>query len=347
MADLTFPAHITIRRAPDVDGLPVLTAQTTVSDGFVNLDLPPGPPGEPGRRGRPRTTFRKMGEIANAAARPTGLGPEDRGSWWHRLDDNGMDVWTGTEWRHSPDAVGTRGPVAAPTSITVTETVRREDLTVPAVEFSGTGAEQKLKVTVPAGLRGPKGPPGASGQITESPDYDKVRTPGVGSVFAYDRSSRKFRSSAAPLGLGPWSWYQEDFAALRLEDTGRVEAATLTIPPLPFRWRPVVYGHMFSRADPNTAGLAAEATVRVHHSQGEIVATSIAATGDWLYMPVTPCYRDGTTTKALSPTSDFAAVPAGQPANLVVAVEKVGSGGIKIGFRPDRASLVVFAEPIE
>ncbi|GAA5102636.1 hypothetical protein [Nocardia iowensis] len=346
MADITFPAHITIRRVPDVDGLPVLAAQTTISDGSAKLALPPGPPGEPGRRGRPRTTFRKMGTIPNAAARPTGLGPEDRGSWWHRLDDNGMDVWTGTEWRHSPDAVGPQGPVAAPTTITVTETKHQENLTVAAVEFTGAGAEQKVKVTAPAGLRGPKGPPGASGPIIESPDYDKVRAPGVGSVFAYDRSSRKFRSSAAPLGLGPWSWYQEDFAPERQEATGRVEGGTFTIPPLPFRWRPVVYGHIYNRADPNPEH-SAETTVRLHHSQGEIVATCIASSGDWLYLPVVPCYRDGTTSKVLSPTSDFATVPAGQPANLLVAVEKVGAGSGKIGFSPTRASIVVFAEPIE
>ncbi|WP_069163020.1 hypothetical protein [Nocardia altamirensis] len=346
MADITFPAHITVRRAPDVDGLPVLTAQTTVSAEVAGLELPPGPLGETGQRGRPRTTFRKRGEIANAAARPTGLGPEDRGSWWHRLDDNGMDVWTGTEWRHSPDAVGPRGPVATPTTITVTETKHREDLIVPAVEFAGTGAEQKVKVTVPAGLRGPKGPPGASGQITESGDYDKARTPGTGGVFAYDRSSRKFRPVAPPLGLGPWSWFQEDFIAERNENVGRIDAATFTIPPLPFRWRPVVYGHMFTRAD-GGADTAAEGTVRLHHSQGEIVSTSIAASGGWLYMPLTPCYRDGATSKVLSPTSDFATVAAGQPANLVVGVEKVGSAGVKIGFHPGGASIVVFAEPIE
>ncbi|KAA8890270.1 hypothetical protein F3087_02885 [Nocardia colli] len=344
MADISFPAHITITRAPDVDGLPILTAQATVSDGFAMLDLPPGPRGAPGGRGRPRTTFRKMGEIADAAARPTGLGPDDRGCWWHRIDDNGMDVWTGTEWRHSPDAVGPRGAVAEPTTITVTDTVSLENLTEPAVEFAGPGANQKLKVTVPSGLRGPKGPPGASGQITESPDYDKVRAPGAGSILAYDRSTRKFRSVATPLGLGPWSWFQEDFAAERQEDTGRIEGATFAIPPLPFRWRPIVYGHIYTRAD---AGTSAEATVRLHHSQGEIVATSIAASGDWMYLPVTPCYRDGTTSKVLSPTSDFATVPAGQPANLVVAAEKVGSAGGKIGLSPDRASIVVFAEPIE
>ncbi|MFI9506951.1 hypothetical protein [Nocardia sp. NPDC052566] len=347
MADISFPAHVTIRRELDVDGLPVLSAQTTVSSDVAKTDLPPGPLGEPGRRGRPRSTFRKMGQIANAAARPTGLGAEDRGKWWHRLDDNGMDVWTGTEWRHSPDAVGPQGPVAKPTTITVTETKSNENLTIPAVEFSGAGTDQKLKVTVPAGLPGPKGPAGASGKVTESPDYDKTRDPGNGSVFAYDRSSRKFRAVAAPLGAGPWSWFQEDFAAQRLEDTGRVEAGTYTIPALPFRWRPVVYGHCFNIALENNASVAAEVTVRLHHSQGEIVATSIAAAGGWLYMPITPCYRDGSTSKVLSPTSDFAVVPAGQPANLVVATERVGGGGVKIGFSPERASLVVFAEPIE
>ncbi|MEV0294536.1 hypothetical protein [Nocardia sp. NPDC050710] len=347
MADISFPAHITVRRQADVDGLPILTAQTAVSPEVAALPLPPGPHGEPGRRGRPRTTFRKMGQIANAAARPTGLGAEDRGKWWHRLDSNGMDVWTGTAWQHSPDAVGPQGPIATPNTITVAKAEHKESLTEPAVEFDGTGAAQLLKVTVPAGPRGPKGPAGASGRITTSPDFDTATAPNRGDVFAYDRASRKFRSSPAPLGSGPWSWYQEDFpTAEQVVATSRIDAGTFTIPAQPFVWRPVVYGHCYAFSV-NNGAQSVELTVRLNHSQGEIVATAAAHSGGWIYVPMFPCYRDGTTTKVLSPTSDFATVPAGQPASLVVGAERVGSGTASIGWKPVRASIVVFAEPIE
>ncbi|MBF6296292.1 hypothetical protein IU459_01890 [Nocardia amamiensis] len=346
MADITFPAHITMLRETDVDGLPMLNAQVSLTDDVAALPLPPGPAGEPGPRGRPRSTFRKMGAIADAAARPSGLGPEDRGKWWHRLDDNGMDVWTGAEWRHSPAAVGPRGPIAAANSITVTSTVHQENLTVPAIEFTGQGAEQQLEVTVPAGEPGPKGPPGASGAITASPDYDSTTVPGRGSVFAYHRAGRKFRAAPTPLGTGPWSWYQEDFAAEQVAATSRIEAGTFTIPAQPFDWRPVVYGHGYSYSV-NNGSQGAELLVRLHHAQGPIVGTGAAASGGWMYLPILPCFRDGSTTKAMSPTSDFAIVPAGQPANLVVSAERTGNGSGDIGFSNTRASLVVFARPIE
>ncbi|MEU2256166.1 hypothetical protein ABZ540_23640 [Nocardia xishanensis] len=345
MADISFPARITVRRETDVDGLPILTAQTSLTDDVAALPLPLGPQGEPGPRGRPRSTFRKMGEIADAAARPAGLGAEDRGKWWHRLDDNGMDVWTGAGWRHSPDSVGPRGPVAVANAITVAPAEHNENLTVPAVEFTGEGAEQRLDVTVPAGERGPKGPPGVSGTITESPDYDSTSVPGRGAVFAYHRASRKFRPLPAPLGTGPWSWYQEDFVSEQVAATSRIEAGTFTVPAQPFDWRPVVYGHGYSYS-PNTGTQGAEIVVRLHHAQGQIVGTGAAGSGGWMYMPILPCYRDGSTTKAMAPTSDFAIVPAGQPANFVVAVERTGNGTSNIGYKNTRASLVVFARPI-
>ncbi|QLY30831.1 hypothetical protein [Nocardia huaxiensis] len=346
MADTSFPARLTARRELDTTGVPILTATVELADEIADLELPAGPAGEQGRRGRPRTTFKKIGEIPNAAARPTGLGAEDRGSWWHRLDDDGMDVWTGTAWQHSPAAVGPRGPIATPNSFTVAPAVHKDNLTEPAVDLDGSGAAQTVKVTVPAGLRGPKGPAGASGRITDSPDYEVTRGPSHGGVFSYDRANRKFRSAPAPLGTGPWSWFQEDFNGEQVVAASRLEGGTFTIPAQPFAWRPLVYGHFYAYSEVS-GQQAAEVTVRLTNSQGAIVATTAASAGAWLYMPLLPCYRDGASTRALSPSSDFAVVPAGQTANLVVGVERTNGGGAKIGLHNSGASLVVFAEPVE
>ncbi|MFD7844001.1 hypothetical protein ACFV4K_13850 [Nocardia sp. NPDC059764] len=346
MADTSFPARLTARREHDTAGVPILTATVEISDETADLELPAGPAGEQGRRGRPRTTFRKIGEIPNVAARPTGLGAEDRGSWWHRLDNDGMDVWTGTAWQHSPAAVGPLGPPATPNTLTVDATVHQEHLTEPAVEIDGTGAVQAVKVTVPAGLRGPKGPAGASGRIIDAPDYEVSRGPSHGGLFSYDRSNRKFRSAPAPLGTGPWSWFQEDFNGEQVAAAARLEGGIFTIPAQPFAWRPLVYGHFFGFSEVS-GQQAVEVTVRLTNSQGVIVAATAASSGVWLYSPLVPCYRDGASTRALSPTSDFAVVPAGQTANLVVGAERTNGGGAKIGFHNSGASLVVFAEPIE
>ncbi|WP_280358109.1 hypothetical protein [Nocardia otitidiscaviarum] len=342
MADIAFPAHITVHREHDLDGLPILTAAVTVSEDVAALPLPAGPPGPRGRRGRPRTTFHKMGEIADANARPTDLGPEDRGKWWHRLDDNGMDVWTGTQWRHSPNAVGPQGPVAPATTIVDIQTENDERYVNPAVEFIGTGAEQRLRVTVPAGLPGPKGPPGASGVITEAEDFDKSTVPVHRGVFAYQGATRKFRAAPPPLGVGPWCWYQNDFTSEQRETTSRLIAGTFTVPAQPFAWRPLVQGHINQFA-PNGSGV--KTTVRLHHSEGEVLADTRSSGGGWVLLPLMPSYGEGSATKTLSPSSTFASVPAGQPANLVVIAERTADSG-EIGVSHARASLVVHAQPI-
>ncbi|MGW6725044.1 hypothetical protein ACWF9G_03980 [Nocardia sp. NPDC055029] len=351
MGDISFPARLRAYRQPDIDGLPLLTAEVELAPEVAELPLPGGPAGVAGVSGRPRTSFRKMGVLVDSAARPSGLGPEDRGKWWHRLDDNGMDVWTGTAWAHSVDAVGLAGAAAYANTITVVDTVHEPALTEPALEFLGTAPDQQLRATVPAGLRGPVGPPGESGTITEADDYEDTSGPSHGGVFAYDRATRRFRSMPAPLGSGPWGWYQEDFAAEQIAAASRVEGGTFTIPAQPFRWRPQVYGHIYAHS--NTTSQGAEVTVRLGSSQGPIVATGIAfsvgSPGAWMYLPVFPCLRDGTTTRVLSPTSDFATVPAGQPGTLVVSVERIGTGpsSDKVGFSPTRASIIAFAEPTE
>ncbi|MBL1072950.1 hypothetical protein JK358_00915 [Nocardia sp. 2] len=342
MADIAFPAHITVHREHDVDGLPILTAEVTLPDDVADMPLPAGPPGSPGRLGRPRTTFQKMGEIADSGSRPAGLGPEDRGKWWHRLDDDGMDVWTGNQWRHSPSAVGPQGPVAAAAQIVGIETVHDEKLTNPAVEFIGAGGQSRLRVTVPAGLQGPKGPPGESGTITEADDYDKSIAPMPGGVFAFHSAGRKFRSAPPPLGAGPWSWYETDFSEDQQANTSRLTVGTFTVPAQPFAWRPRVSGHIYQYSP---FGGGAMAMVRLHHSEGEVLATTSPSGGDWLYLPLIPSYGEGRATKTLAPNSTFAAVPAGQPANLVVLIERLADSG-DIAFDNARASLVVHAHPI-
>ncbi|MBH0777009.1 hypothetical protein [Nocardia bovistercoris] len=351
MADITFPAHITVRSDPDPDGVPVITADVAVAGDAIDLPLPTGPQGERGRLGLPRSTFRKMGAIADAAARPSGLGPEDRGKWWHRLDDAGMDVWTGTAWQHSPSAVGATGPAADANVITVTQTKHEAKLTNAAVVFEGSTAAQELSVTVPAGPRGPKGPPGASGAIADAADYDGTSGRSAGGVLGYQRSSRKFRPLAAPLARGPWAWYDTDFAADQAGGSAQLVAGTFTMPAQPFEWRPVVHGHLLAYCQ-NNGQQATQISVRLMHSEGQIVATALPGVSGsgYLMVPFSPTYSDEDMAKSLSPSSTFATVPAGQPMNLVLTVDRINvsttSTG-EIGYQRAGASLVAYAVPTQ
>jgi hypothetical protein len=346
MADFSFPAHITAERVPDLDGLPILSAHVSVSDDVGALPLPLGPAGPAGKHGRPRSTFRKAGTIPDVGARPTGLGAEDRGRWWHRLDDNGMDVWTGSSWEHSPAAVGPKGPVAEPLSVTAEPTRHHEALTEPAVHIETDGVAHRIMTTAAAGLRGPQGPVGQSAAITAAPDFDSAAGPGHRGVFSYNRAGGKFRGAPAPLGSGPWGWYETGFVANTSISTNRFTVGEFTIPAQPFAWRPIVNGHLYVGAEASASNFA-HATVRLHNSQGQILADTLTVAGPrTVYLPLIPIYSEENATRNLSPSSTYATVAAGESANLVVSVERYENGSGAISFTNSRSSMIVYARPI-
>lgn len=345
MTDASFPAHVTVDSETDLDGLPVLTATVTTDPETAALPLPDGDDGLTGDRGAPRAPFAKMGAIADEAARPTGLGADDRGKWWHRLDDDGLDYWTGTAWVHSAGAVGEQGPVAPAATVTTT-TVHDAALTTPAVKVTGPGPALQVTVTAPAGLQGAQGASGASGSISAATDFDDSVGPTQGSVFAYLAGSRRWRVLPPPVGLGPWAWRGTDFAADAEQATDKLIAGTLSLPPMPFRYRPVVFGRASIYA--SSTNITPVAYVRLGNSNGVMVATGAGnrISGNYCPVPLVPAYGDEGT-KSLSPVSDYATVPAYQATALVATVERVGSSTSSgtIGYTQAYWNLVCWAIP--
>lgn len=347
MADISFPAHLVVTEDVDDDGLPILTAVVTPSDPIADDPLPAGHPGPEGPRGVPGTTFCKMGTLVDEAARPVGLTATDRGKWWHRLDTDGMDVWDGSGWVHSPDAVGPQGPVADANTLTVT-TVHDPALIDAAVDIVGTGAAQTVTVTAPAGLRGPRGPAGASGAIGTATDFDDVNGPTRRAMFALGPNGTRWQVQPPPNGFGPWSWYgdadfNDDVTAATADKT---IMGTFIIPPLPFRWRPLAYGHIGAGATASS-GAKTVAYVRLGGPNGVTVANGSGAryNGPIVQLiPLIPAFGDEGT-KPLSPTSEYATVPANQEAVLVMTVEREGPAN-QYAVYSNHASLVVWALPV-
>ncbi|MFC4124942.1 hypothetical protein [Nocardia rhizosphaerae] len=345
--DTQISARLVATEEVDLDGLPILTATVTPSAEAAEQLLPAGPAGPTGPRGDARTTFAKQGVIADEAARPAGLGTEDRGKWWHRLDDDGMDFWDGTTWIHSPGAVGTQGPVAEPNTVTVT-TTHDPALIGAALRFSGATSAQQLQATAPAGLPGPPGPAGTSGAIAEATDYDDTVGPTNRSSFALTSSGRRWEATQPPNGFGPWAWWDSEFAANHQEAIPAYTAGTFTIPALPFQWRPMCWGQMHIFMEQGSEARA-EIRVRLGTATGVMVASGAGhriSGPNYLPVAFSPAFGDEGT-KPLSPSSTYATVPAGQSATLIVAVERVGSGtGYDIGHTITAAALTVWAQPV-
>lgn len=342
MSDVIFPARVTITRELDVHGLPITRAALDVDDETKALPLPLGRPGDPGPRGRPMAPWIKAGEVATAAALPTGLGPDDRGKWWHDLATGDMWTWNGVEWKQSVGAVGPPGPVAVGNTLTVTETISLPKVRAAAAKIVGAGADQTMKVTVPAGSKGPVGPVGASGAIQTSTDYDATAGPVNGSLIAYNRITRKLRPVPPPGPVGMWAKGPADFpATTALANVSTIELVALEIPALPFAWRPRVHGRIATLADStggsNAAGYA-HVWVRLNDWNGPIVAFGLNPFRGSLQNEnvIAPFFSEqgGTITSGnspgharLSPTSTACIVQPYEPATIYVRVERdLGSG---------------------
>lgn len=346
MADLTIPARLVVGSSADSNGFPLLDATVVLKPEDYDANMPPGPPGIDGPPGRPRATFVKVGQIANAAARPTGLGADDRGKWWHRLDTNGMDVWTGTAWKHSPNAVGVTGPAAAPNVLTPKPVLRDETYTTATVELKGGRAgDQTILYTVPAGLRGGAGPFGASGAIAESPDYDPSYAPVHGSMFAYSRGGQRFRPLMPPNGYGPYYFGPDAITPTDTSfvSTDQLVAATLVVPAMPFDYRPIVTGSF--RAGTNGASTTVSVMVRTRDLDGQIVAQfAVPFKNNMIDGNILPFFGDPVAQR-VSPSNGYAIVPAYEEMTYYVTLERT-AGTAGLNYTQADGSVSVWCQPV-
>lgn len=344
MTDVTFPAHVTLTEETDTEGLPVLTATIAVGLTASALELPDGLDGDQGVPGEPQAPFIKVGTIANIGARPTGLIAADRGKWWHRLDDDSMDFWDGDSWVNLPSAVGGTGPVAPANTLTALDVVSEETITTAGLDIKPiTSSEQTIALTVPAGARGVIGDPGSSGTILTSPDYDSTLGPVSRSMFTFSRTSRRFRPTPPPCGYGPWHWSAADFAADASGAVGSYDVLTATMPVLPYAWRPMCHGGIQTYSD---TGTFAQVYCRLYSSTG--VAVAIGANfwqTFWELVEFGEHYGNPNTV-GMSPSSEYAVIPANYPSQILVRVERQGSTTGTIGYKQALAALTVYAMPV-
>ncbi|MCC4300437.1 hypothetical protein [Rhodococcus sp. 3-2] len=343
MPDIMFPAKVIITREVDIHGLPVTTAELELDEAAAALPLPSGREGDPGQRGRPRATWVKRGTVTNASAL-TILDPADRdfGHWWHNLATNGMETWTATGWVSSPGAVGARGVVAAPYTLTMTGTVSDPTITTAASVIFDTGPAQTAKVTVPAGPQGPRGNAGVSSKIIDSADVDTNPGPSAGSILGWDRGTAKFRSMPGRVRPGPWQTAYVDFA----EDSDAIDSdrqvmATLSIPALPYAWRPSVHG--LFRATSSGGNSYINAHVRIGDPSGEICAlgTNPWSSGDLVRpRPIIPFFG-----ARMTPGVDNCVVQPNMPVTLYLSMERSQAAN-PWKWRRAYAFLCCYAQPV-
>src|SRR6185312_160299 len=185
--------------------------------------------------------------------------PDDIGKYWEiaQLDQWGnvtsviSYIWWGTSWRQL--IMGNYGPPGPVPGIEPhTNLIEPQDYptypdTTSWVDTSGTTLEPSwvFNLAVPAGI------PGDVTELFDFPDVDTAVAPTYGELMT---ATNKYTagglqiwapSSVEPFIPGPWSMPESAFVSYS-GVSQRAAIGSFTIPPQPWPWTPVVWGHLGS-----------------------------------------------------------------------------------------------------
>lgn len=262
-------------------------------------------------------------------------------------------IWFGKAWRRM--MMGTQGP-PGPVPI-ITPSVELVDPSQGSSIVTGGSSFQpswRLKLAVP------QGPPGPSATIASAPDTDFVTRPaepgdvlGFTGEYTDDGDPMWKPVSISALIPSPFSVPQSAFQAIDFLAVGTsVNIGSFSIPPQPFPWTPVVWGHVRVGGFTFAVGKILEIGCQVllgNQASGSMVGRGFGSPfGEVNIMPhySTPSRPSA----AISPTNGKAVVPANHsnPAQgtLYMSLYNDGATGTYT-FNPENAQLFVMVVPIE
>jgi hypothetical protein len=355
LAKMSFYGVVT---SPDSPDLFSASMELSGDQGVVTMPVltgSPGPAGQPCFALRLQTDL----DVNDVSDLPTTLTntEADIGKYF-LLDDldgegnivgSSAYIWFGQAWRRM--MMGSPGP-AGPVPI-ITPSVELIDPAQTSTIVTGGSSYQpswRLKLAVPPG------PPGPSATIASAPDTDFTsRPPEPGDVLGFvgdytDDGEPMWKPvSISALIPSPYSVPQSAFQSLGTISP-QAPIGTFTIPPQPFPWTPVVWGHMrvggFQlNLDPFVLGCE----VRLGNQQaGILVARGFGSTFGAIH--ISPHYSTPSApSAAISPFNGRAVVPANHsnPAQGTLYINLSNDGVVgAYNFNNENAQLFVMVVPI-
>ena len=320
-----------------------------VTPAGASVELPRGEKGDKGDPGTPGPQVWWTGLITNPSELPGDLTGTDRGAAY--VDTNSKSLWIfdGADFFEIPDFVGLRGEPGETATIQVGSVVTGEEASVSVDAAASTDSVTVLDFVLPPGprgIQGAKGDPGDQGPLSSADDVDVVTTPPTtGDALTWDGSVLVPRQATAP--VGPFALSASDFsvANVNLIQSGGWSSqivATMTVPALPFDWRPLVVGGRVEMETP--LGYQVDVEVRVGNAQkGDIVGYGRGHEFQrWHEATVIqPEYS-----QAVTPGSSYGVVKANTATSIYVVLVK--AGGTIGAWRSGRKNngLVVMAQPV-
>lgn len=338
---------VTVRTVPAAGELPYTVNSVQLAGSVAVVEIKEGEKGIPGPEGAPAWPWVWQGDVPNIgvlAALEPALSPAEAGYAWHIVDQNRIRIWTGSEWISFYNAFRHRGRQGPPNVLDVGAVTAGPVGSNAAATLTGTSPAQKLNLTMPRGATGSQGPLGAAGNIREAADYseDPDRPIGDGMVLMWNAAEGKYKPAANPQMRGPWAIGSGQFnAGSNLKDTPRT-LATITVPPQPARWRPMILGSITMQQHVQTLGAGrVDIEVRMGAIDGELVGYGIGVpAANWFVARIVPRFE-----YPLTPASDVGMV---EP-NLTTTfyfITKRAFGNSNYSIDTDLASLIVWAMPV-
>jgi len=343
--DLT--TSLTLRWVDVEDASATQRALIEVTPAGASLELPRGKKGDPGAPGAPGPQVWWTGLITDPAQLPGDLTGVDRGCAWVDTNSKSMWIWDGSDFFEVPNFVGLRGEPGETATVQV-GTVNTGEASVSVNTAASTDSVTVLDFTLPPGPRGmpgDKGDPGDIGPLGSADDVDLTVPPTSGDALTWNGSVWVPRQSTAP--VGPFALSASDFsvADVNLIQSGSWSSqivATMTVPALPFDWRPVIVGGRVEMETP--LGYQVDVEVRVGNAQqGDIVGYDRGKEFQRWYDAtiIGPSYS-----QTVTPGSSYGVVKANTATSIYVVLVKAGGtvGAWKSGRK--NAGLVVMAQPV-
>lgn len=310
-----------------------------------------GPQGIPGRD---QFALRiQVSSIDDPDNLPTSLNntEADIGKYW-LIDDVDTDgniigssayIWYGTSYRRM--MMGTPGPAGQTPIITPSVELLDPDGDEESdVMTSGTSTFPQMLFK----LKVPRGPEGPSAALSTCPDVDFSTPPSNGQILMFN-GTKWINSNAPTLRSMPYSIPESAFTSYSGLAT-RATIGTFAIPPQPFDWVPIVWGHLHARGlELDETPLTIGSEVRLGDPvTGQVVGRGYGnATG---MVHISPHFSTPTSpTVALTPQNGLAKVLANHAnpsdATLYINLYNDGLAGVYL-FNPTNAQLFVMCVPI-
>lgn len=312
------------------------------------LELPRGKRGEKGDKGDPGAAALFRYPVVSQADLPKNLTEFDQGAAFPNVTTRELHVWTGNDFASVPDFIGVPGETGATPAFIIGKVTMGGGPIVSVDQASSTEERVVLDFQLPQGPRGPEGPAGPTGTsaaLVEAPDYDNAQPPTTGDAIVWNGA--KWQPSQVTQPVGPWIMGPNQFTRQIVNSNtgGEYILGTLTIPGLPFDWRPlVVGGQLFFKSDGfGTWQTRVNGEIRLGNaSTGKRIGMARGHEAASIHTPaiVVP-YSD----TAVTPETAVDIVPANTTTSIYVVGKRAGGNG-PWEFSPVQSSVTIMALPV-